>query len=320
MRLNYFILILLTSLSLNLFGQIKVLNGGRVGIGTNDVTLSKLHVFGENYTMPLLLTTTTEDYGYSSAIRTQSSWVKNLVVVQRPTQFTNWGNENFIVYSCGEVWANNQYLTSDNRLKKSIKKIESPIQLINKINGYYFQYKQPLEMDSSLKSCYSGKFSRASGFLAQELIGIFPEAVDTNSNGIFGVSYHSLIPLLVEGIKSQQQEISELKEEVENLKFNSNFIDKSASLSELKTLQFKVYPNPSNGLLNIEILNSEQIGEVAILLTDLSGTLKEQKLINLKNKSEKITFDVKQHKTGLYFVSILSDSKVIFTEKVLINN
>ena len=53
------------------------------------------------------------------------------------------------------------------------------------------------------------------GFIAQELLDVFPEVVDYDSeNDTYGVKYTALIPILVEAIKEQQEEIETLKEKV----------------------------------------------------------------------------------------------------------
>ena len=49
------------------------------------------------------------------------------------------------------------------------------------------------------------------GLIAQELQEIFPELVYENSNGLLNVNYIEIIPILIEAIKEQQEEIDNLK-------------------------------------------------------------------------------------------------------------
>jgi hypothetical protein len=56
------------------------------------------------------------------------------------------------------------------------------------------------------------------GFIAQELEVLFPEVVKTDANGIKSVDYEKMTAVLVESTKEQQQQINELKAEVEVLK------------------------------------------------------------------------------------------------------
>ena len=48
------------------------------------------------------------------------------------------------------------------------------------------------------------------GVIAQEVEKIFPELVSTNANGYKSVNYIGLIPVMIESIKDQQQQINEL--------------------------------------------------------------------------------------------------------------
>jgi Chaperone of endosialidase len=53
------------------------------------------------------------------------------------------------------------------------------------------------------------------GLIAQEVEKVFPEMVHTISDkGFKGVDYMKLVPVLVESIKEQQQQIEELKKMV----------------------------------------------------------------------------------------------------------
>lgn len=49
------------------------------------------------------------------------------------------------------------------------------------------------------------------GLIAQELQEVFPELVYENSNGLLNVNYIEIIPILIEAIKEQQEEIDNLK-------------------------------------------------------------------------------------------------------------
>jgi hypothetical protein len=63
---------------------------------------------------------------------------------------------------------------------------------------------------------------RQLGFSAQEVEKLFPEIVQTNDKGYKSVDYGRLTPVLVEAIKSQQEEIDLLKESLERLEKEIN--------------------------------------------------------------------------------------------------
>ena len=56
------------------------------------------------------------------------------------------------------------------------------------------------------------------GVIAQEIQKVAPEAVSTDAEGYLSVAYGNLAGLLIEGIKEQQKQIDELKEEITKLK------------------------------------------------------------------------------------------------------
>ena len=89
--------------------------------------------------------------------------------------------------------------TSDRRLKENISPITNALEIINGMNGVYYNF-----VDQSKRNV---------GLIAQEVGDAIPEAVSVNQKGYMTVSYGNLVGLLVEAIK-------ELKEEIEVLKSN----------------------------------------------------------------------------------------------------
>lgn len=86
--------------------------------------------------------------------------------------------------------------TSDKNYKDNIVPINSAIDIINKMNGVSFTWK-----DSGNKSY---------GVIAQELLEVLPELVKQEEKGLT-VSYLPLIAILIEAVKDQQKQIDELK-------------------------------------------------------------------------------------------------------------
>lgn len=99
------------------------------------------------------------------------------------------------------------YYSSDRRLKDNIKLIKNPLEKISKIGGYEFDWNDKQEV-------YEG---HDIGIIAQEIEEILPEIVTTRDSGYKAVKYEKIVPLLIEGIKEQQQQINELKELVNKL-------------------------------------------------------------------------------------------------------
>ncbi|MCK9626782.1 MAG: tail fiber domain-containing protein [Candidatus Paceibacterota bacterium] len=111
----------------------------------------------------------------------------------------------------GNVSAAAYYYISDIRLKDNISFLENSLSKILKLEGISY----------TLQSTKEDKL----GFSAQELQKVFPELVKEGSDGYLSIDGTGLIAPLVEAIKeqqamieSQQKEISELKNIINNLK------------------------------------------------------------------------------------------------------
>jgi uncharacterized protein YunC (DUF1805 family) len=89
---------------------------------------------------------------------------------------------------------------SDITQKKNIQKITNSTTLIKQISGVRFDWK---DSDES-----------SAGVIAQDVEKVLPEIIHTNDEGIKSVNYNGIIGLLVEAIKEQQNQIEELKSQI----------------------------------------------------------------------------------------------------------
>ena len=56
------------------------------------------------------------------------------------------------------------------------------------------------------------------GVLAQEIKEVFPELVSEDDNEMLAVNYQGLVPVLINALKEQQNEIDRLKEQEKRIK------------------------------------------------------------------------------------------------------
>jgi Chaperone of endosialidase/Head domain of trimeric autotransporter adhesin len=96
---------------------------------------------------------------------------------------------------------------SDMRLKKNIHPLSNTLSNINQLNGYSYNWKDE-SADPSLQI----------GLLAQEIQKVYPQLVKENEKGTLSVNYMGMVPVLLEAIKEQQQQIDELKKENSEIK------------------------------------------------------------------------------------------------------
>jgi len=85
-------------------------------------------------------------------------------------------------------------------LKENIIQLTNSIELLSKLNPVSFDWK-----DSGEKSF---------GLIAQEVEKILPEIVHQKTDNTKTVSYIQLIPLLIQAIKIQQQQIDNINRKV----------------------------------------------------------------------------------------------------------
>ena len=102
----------------------------------------------------------------------------------------------------GNVIAQNFINSSDERLKSNITPITNADAVVDGLQGVGFDWNDG---------------GHAYGFIAQAVEQVLPEAVVTDAKGMKSVNYTMVIPFLIERVKSQGQDIAELKALVEQL-------------------------------------------------------------------------------------------------------
>ena len=112
------------------------------------------------------------------------------------------------IRASGDVIAFN---SSDKRLKDNIIQIGSPLEKINRIGGYEFDWNENQHV-------YRG---HDVGVIAQEIEEVIPEAVKDRDGGYKGVQYDKIIPLLIEGIKELTKKTKKLEKEIRVLRHKS---------------------------------------------------------------------------------------------------
>ena len=110
----------------------------------------------------------------------------------------------------GKIKANAYMTYSSQRFKKDVEVIDNPIKTIQNLRGVTFTWKKNDQKDY--------------GFIAEEVgkeLPIIVEWDDKNSENLpqaMSMDYTRIIPILLEGIKSQQNQIDNLKDEIKCLK------------------------------------------------------------------------------------------------------
>ena len=110
----------------------------------------------------------------------------------------------------GKIKANAYMTYSSQRFKKDVEAIDNSIETIKNLRGVTFTWKKNDQKDY--------------GFIAEEVGKELPIIVEwdsknsENSPQAMSMDYTRIIPILLEGIKSQQNQIDNLKDEIKCLK------------------------------------------------------------------------------------------------------
>ena len=100
------------------------------------------------------------------------------------------------------------------RFKKNIKPVDNALKKIMQLNGIYFNWRSE-EFEQ-----FENNTKQNVGFLAQEVEKVIPQVVHTDDTeeAYKSVDYASMVSVLVEAMKEQQQQIEALQKEVDELK------------------------------------------------------------------------------------------------------
>lgn len=101
---------------------------------------------------------------------------------------------------------------SDIRLKKNVELINSPLWMLMNIDGVSYTWNREEYPEKGFPK------GRHYGVIADEMELIMPDAVHLDEDGEKSVAYMELVPVLIEAVKEQQNQIIALQAELEKLK------------------------------------------------------------------------------------------------------
>ncbi len=111
----------------------------------------------------------------------------------------------------GNIHASGMITSSDSRYKTQPDTIDAPITKIRQLEGIYYHWDTPSYPDKEFGS------GRQIGMIAQDVEPILPEVVNVDDNGFYAMDYSRMVPLLLEGIKDQQDKIERFEQTVSDL-------------------------------------------------------------------------------------------------------
>lgn len=131
-------------------------------------------------------------------------------------------NVNGIVYAFGVP------LPSDIRLKRDIKPITHAIEMIQSIRGVHYMWRTDEFPQMTLPE------ERQIGVIAQEVEKLLPEVISEKKDGYKAVDYTKIVPVLIEAVKEQQQQIANLQTLVDQLRKDREMSDTGTTSDDKK--------------------------------------------------------------------------------------
>ena len=123
--------------------------------------------------------------------------------------FNNFGNVLVLKGNGNATLSGTLTQLSDSRLKTSITPLKNSLSKVLQLNGYTYRWKDNAR-DTSVQI----------GVMAQEVQKLFPQLVSEDKDGLLSVNYNGLIPVLINALKEQQQQIDELLNRIKKLEKN----------------------------------------------------------------------------------------------------
>lgn len=150
---------------------------------------------------------------FSEGINAANDTIAGGVKIATDLDTTNYGGlvmeDGYLKIQDWSIGGEAALWVSDINLKDDRKKIDSATEILNQINGIYFTWNE------SAHASLTGK--KDIGIIAQEVQAVLPEIVAENTVGNLAVSYHKMIPVLIESIKELSDQNKSLQSRIEKL-------------------------------------------------------------------------------------------------------
>jgi hypothetical protein len=229
-------------------------------------------------------------------------------------------NQNEIFLDVNGAAFSSSFLTpSDRRFKKDILPIENSLELVRKLKGATYTYKQ----DEFPTRKFSG--GNQYGFVAQELEEVIPEATMINSDGFYAVNYTMLIPVLTEAIKeqdatltAQEETIALLQAELQDLRnqvMDLRSADAAAPTKGYSLMQNS--PNPFSNATQISYQLPDGTMGACINVYDLNGRLLQS--YPLTEARGQVDIKGNDLAAGIYIYDLLVGGRQIDVKRMVLN-
>jgi hypothetical protein len=124
-------------------------------------------------------------------------------------------------YGCGNGYFYNLCFYSDVNLKKGIETIQEALPKLMKLDAVEYDWNDKLN-PNMYQYFVNQQRLHTIGLIAQNVRLYFPEVVGMNDEGFYYIDYQKLNAVLIEGIKSLQEEIDDIDVELNEIELKLN--------------------------------------------------------------------------------------------------
>ena len=155
------------------------------------------------------------------------------------------------------------------------------------------------------------------GFIAQEVEKLFPELISKDELGYYSMNYDGLIPLTIEALKAQQQQIEDLKKQVASLQNNTDGGRYKMDHSTQKDLGIlgQNSPNPFTDETTITFELPESTRQAQIMVHDMQG--RPVKTYEVTGRRQLI-IEGRSLKAGMYMYSLMVNDQLADTKRMIL--
>lgn len=327
-----------TTIALNAFGQITVLDNGQTHIGNmpsrlQNNSIASLHVWDIKNNGGGLISFGEKD---SALIGGSGDFGGYLTLKADNGIAIGVDNRSILHYTKGmqvitlgyPVQAASFLTSSDSRLKTNVTSIEDLYLQLHDINPISYNLTYPVQKDVSFTESDSAKTEFIKddriryGFLAQEVREILPDLVVEGEDGYLSIDYIGFIPILVDAYKNLSAKVEEQSELIAELLGNPMPQLKPSSVQSMnddKLILKQNRPNPFNSTTMIECEVPENIGTAFICIYNLQGNqvkhidLQERGSISVKIEASSLT-------PGMYIYSLIADGNEVDSKRMIITD
>lgn len=210
----------------------------------------------------------------------------------------------------GPVHSTANIFISDKKFKRNITQIENPLETILNLNGKTYNWRVDEFKDLDFTS------RKQIGFIAQEVKKIIPEIVYVDDTGEHSMNYTALIPLLVEAIKEQQNQITLLENKISDIKKVSN-TDEGLTLGDRTSFSTN-YPNPFSSTTTVDYYIMKNVKNAKFIIYDSNGSTINTYSLNERSRKSQLVISKDGLNSGIYFYTLIADNIVIGTKKMIV--